>query len=100
MYCFSIRIPALLCTSAYSQFLIRKHIKRPDAHPSCWNVRPARKAPAPQTLRLLQHRNPFTIPYLYIISSLPGPLLTMRIGYPICSSTNSIYFLQFSGSSA
>ena len=35
-----------------------------------------------------------------MISSLPGPLLTIVIGYPICSSINSIYFLQFSGSSS
>ncbi len=35
-----------------------------------------------------------------MISSLPGPLLTMVIGNPICSSMNSTYFLQFSGSSS
>ena len=35
-----------------------------------------------------------------MISSLPGPLETIVIGYPICSSTNSIYFLQFSGRSS
>lgn len=35
------------------------------------------------------------------ISSLPGPLLTIVIGYPICSSTNSTYLLrQFSGRSS
>ena len=34
------------------------------------------------------------------MSCLSGPLDTIVIGYPICSSTNSIYFLQFSGRSS
>ena len=35
-----------------------------------------------------------------MISSLPGPLETMVIGYPICPSINSMYLRQFSGSSS
>ena len=32
-----------------------------------------------------------------MMSSRPGPLDTIVIGYPISCSTNSMYFLQFSG---
>ena len=35
-----------------------------------------------------------------MISFLPGPFEIMVIGNPICSSTNSMYFLQFSGRSS